>query len=208
MPLLYKVGMGGKIIVCTMLQDKITLAAEDRVLPVENLVRERVNALKLVWRIGENEVELAGADFQEIEDVAVDCADFFQAQTFVHLAYERGVFAVHFHAYGLFSASGDEFSAYAACTSEEVQQGKTLQLIFALQDVEKTLFGKIRGRPGGVTCRRVDGFSLEFSSDYSHAFRNEVKRLVYMQIFMSLTYEANIFSWESSVFPMRLTVVC
>ena len=105
MPLLFKMRMGGKIIVCPVLQDEVSLAAQNRVLAVENLVRECVYALQLVRWVRKDEIELAAADFQEIEDIAVDGTDFLQAEAFVHLAYERGVFAVHLHADGFFSAS-------------------------------------------------------------------------------------------------------
>ena len=168
MPLLYKMWMGGKIIVCPVLQDKISLAAQDRVFPVENLVRKGIYALQFVWRIGENEIESAVADIQEIENVTVDGTDFLQSQAFVHFADERGVLAVHFHANGFFPASGDEFGTDASRSSEKVQEAESLQFIFAFQDVEQPFLGKIGGRPGRIACRRVYGFPFKFSSDYSH----------------------------------------
>ena len=78
MSFLDKVRMRGKIIVAPVFQNEVAFSAEDRVFPFENLVRQGADSFQLIWRIGENEVESAVADIQEIENIAVDGTDFLQ----------------------------------------------------------------------------------------------------------------------------------
>ena len=117
MPFFNKMRMLGKIIFPAVFQDKVPLAAQDGLFSVKNLVRNCVQAFQLIWWICKYEVKSTVAELQEVEHVAVDRPDFFQAEAFVHLAYKGGVFPVHFHAYSFTSSSGDEFSAYASCPS-------------------------------------------------------------------------------------------
>ena len=106
--------------------------------------------------------------YRNVDGVVIACVDFLQPEAFVHLADERGVLAVHFHANGFFPASGDEFSADASRSSEKVQEAESLQFIFAFQDVEQPLAGKIGRGTGLVTHRRENGLALELASDNSH----------------------------------------
>ena len=77
MSFLDKVRMRGKIIVAPVFQDEVSFSTEDRVFPLENLVGKACNSFQLIRRIGENEVESAIADVQEIEDIAVNSTDVF-----------------------------------------------------------------------------------------------------------------------------------
>ena len=168
MPFFNKMRMLGKIIFPAVFQDKVPLAAQDGLFSVKNLVRKGIQAFQLIWWICKYEVKSTVAELQEVEHVAVDRPDFFQAEAFVHLAYKGGVFPVHFHAYSFTSSSGDEFSAYASCPSKKIQEAESFKFIFAFQDVEQAFLGKVSRRSGRIACWRIYGFTLESSSDNSH----------------------------------------
>ena len=149
-----------------VLQDEIAPGVQDVLR--KDLVRKRLQPLKGIRRIGENDIELFPADRQEIEDVVPDHRHVGEAEARSFSLDEGRVAPLHLDAIHPRSAAGSEFEGYGPSAAEKIQHLEVLELILVVEDIEESLLGEVGGRPGFVAHRRIDDLALQASAYYPH----------------------------------------
>lgn len=134
----------------------------------EHPVRDSIQSIYFVGRIGEDDIEVQTAYFQEVEYIVPD---------YVHAAYtegcgaaldKRSVERIHLHGVYLLYTSGGELIRDTACSGEEVKDPDSGEVVLIVQHVEQAFLRKIRSRTRLEPGRRHYLPSLERASDNSH----------------------------------------
>ena len=164
--LFFEVWMAGEGMLVTVLKDEVTAGMENVL--GKHLVRQRLQTLKGIWRVGEDYIELLVADRQKVKDVVPDHSHVVKAQAPGFSLDEGSILPDHLDRIHPRSSTGSKFEGNRTGASEKVKDLQVLEFIFIVQDIEQPFPGEIRGRPGLVACRRIDSLSLESPADDPH----------------------------------------
>ena len=167
---LYESGVVGKRMFVSVFKDEITVRVQQAAF--EHLVRNVLQAIKGLGRIGKYDVELFLAYRKEVKDVAVHGSDIAQAESRRLLSYESGIVPVHLYAVHSRSTSGCKLVGNCSRTPEQIENLKVLKLIFIVQNIEKGFLGKVSGRPCRIVRWKNDCPALQGTANDSHTIWN------------------------------------
>lgn len=135
---------------------------------VENEIYDLLGAIEIVWRIGENYVELFVAALQIEKRVCLYGVEIVEPDRSRRLPNEVVMYGIDLNRCHAVRISRGKFIAYGSCPRKQVEHvafGKIHQIV---EHVKQILLGEIRRGTRPQIFGRDDGPSAVFSAYYSH----------------------------------------
>ena len=157
-----------KIAVFTMLYDEPPVRFQQ--VALEDNLRQALHSLKVVGRVGEDNVHRLTQPFHVLERVGLDGGD-------VQVLQLRGGLLDEVHAPLIGIDGGDrdspargELQTHIACAGKEVDDGDGIEEKVVVEDVEQALLAQVGGGPDGERGRSYDFPAFVFASNNAHSY--------------------------------------
>lgn len=158
--------MLGKIVIATMFENHQTAFLEER----ESNIRNVLEILKCVGRIGKDDVKLFFACAYIFEHITFDRYPFLRIKNMLNLMKKLIMLEIHLNAHYLAATTTCKLNAYAARSSEEVEGGRGFVKVdvVVLKNIEQTFFGEVGCRTSLEIGWGRNVAALVFTSDNAH----------------------------------------
>ena len=164
----HEAGVGREILRLSVLQHKEALGTQKIV--GEDYVRQLLQLLQHIRRVGKNKVELLATAFQEAKHIGSQRFGCLVVQLIDKGADETVVQGVFLHRDHPSATAAQQFERDAPGTRKEVERhGLLFKVEIATQYIEKVLLGKVGGRPCLEGAWHIEVTTLVFPSDYAHS---------------------------------------
>jgi len=160
----YETRVGREVILLAMLEDQYAVIFQQR----QGEVGYGLYIGQGIGRVGENDVELPLATFEETEHVAPDEGVVDGLHLADTLLNETCMVAIHLYAYYITASATEQFERYAACAGKEVEGVVAVEVYVACHHVEDVLLGEVSCGARLEGARHVEMASFILSGDYSH----------------------------------------